>query len=229
MKIVALSDTHGDLPKLPECDVVCISGDIMPLNIQKDLIKSTSWFVRKFIPWANELNCHRVIFIAGNHDFLMYELYKRLSLPWEIEEILFLNETKISYLCDSFVQFKDKTFYGTPWCPDLKNWAFYGNTKQLEDKFNLIYPNCDVLLTHCPPKIDLCGTVLQVDAFNYMNNYGCQELRDAIEHLYPKWCICGHVHSGDHNITKDGNTNIVNVSLKDENYELTYQPFIFEI
>lgn len=229
MKIVAISDLHGYLPKLPKCDVVCICGDIFPLDIQKNIIKSISWFQVRFKPWAENLNCDKVIFIAGNHDFAMYELYKRFHVAWEVMEDLFLNETKISYLCDSFITYKDKVFYGSPWCPDLKNWAFYGNTKQLKYKFSLIYPNCDVLLTHCPPKIDQCGVVLEPDTFNYKHDYGCQELRDAIDYSKPKWCLCGHVHSGDHEITHYGDSNIVNVSIKDEHYDVVYEPFIFEI
>ena len=105
MKIIAISDLHGYLPKLPKCDVVCISGDIFPLDIQKDLIKSISWFQLKFRPWAESLDCDKVIFIAGNHDFALYELYKRFHVAWEVMNDLFLNETKISYLCDSYITY----------------------------------------------------------------------------------------------------------------------------
>ena len=37
MKICAISDIHGYLPKMEECDVVCICGDILPLSIQHNL------------------------------------------------------------------------------------------------------------------------------------------------------------------------------------------------
>ena len=43
MKIVAVSDLHGNLPDLPPCDVVCICGDIVPLWVQKSYEKSISW------------------------------------------------------------------------------------------------------------------------------------------------------------------------------------------
>lgn len=38
IKVVAMSDIHGYLPpkdSLPKCDIVCIAGDILPLEIQK--------------------------------------------------------------------------------------------------------------------------------------------------------------------------------------------------
>ena len=53
MKVVAFSDPHGYLPKVkdfPECDVVCIAGDICPLDIQRDLVESISWFLLTFKP-----------------------------------------------------------------------------------------------------------------------------------------------------------------------------------
>ena len=37
MKIVSVSDLHGNLIDIEECDVLTISGDIIPCEIQKDL------------------------------------------------------------------------------------------------------------------------------------------------------------------------------------------------
>ena len=44
-----------------------------------------------------------------------------------------------------------------------------------------------------------------------------------------KWALSGHVHSGSHVSQKVNNTNIVNVSLKDENYKVSYDLFEFDI
>ena len=55
MKIIAFSDNHGYLPKLEPCDVVCICGDIIPLEIQRDIFMSWWWFNNKFKEWAEKL------------------------------------------------------------------------------------------------------------------------------------------------------------------------------
>ena len=47
MKIIAFSDNHGYLPKLEPCDVVCICGDIMPLEIDRNLI---AFAVKEYVP-----------------------------------------------------------------------------------------------------------------------------------------------------------------------------------
>lgn len=232
MKIVGISDIHGDLINLPECDVVCIAGDIVPLMYQNNNIESISWFLQDFIPWTDSLKCDKVVFIAGNHDYFMGDLLEKYHKDWwEVEDLLLIHhkfEKKIHYLCDSLYTYKGIKFYGSPWIPDLTKWAFYGNPDQLIQKFNQIPPDIDVLITHAPPKIEDCGVVLQ-HCGNYKRNFGCQELAEQYSRIKPKWHIFGHVHSGDHNVIKYNNTNLANVSIKNENYVVSYEPLIFEI
>lgn len=231
MKVIGISDIHGYLPELPSCDVVCICGDILPLNIQRNFAASWVWLLENFTDWANKLDCKHVVIIAGNHDFIFSECSKLgqdMSVLWK-------DSPKIHYLQDSSVEIDDKLFYGTPWIPVLEGWAFYADSYQLEDLFSQI-PDCDVLLTHCPPMIGDAGKVLQ-SGYNYGRDFGCEELRKAIKNKKIDWVLSGHVHSGDHEVTNyycepngtPHEINIVNVSIKDEDYKVTYKPFEFEL
>ena len=85
MKVVGISDIHGQLfskKNIPECDIVCICGDIMPLEIDRNLIASTAWFVGEFIPWCEKLPCKYVLFTPGNHDFLFDESIRSFTLQF---------------------------------------------------------------------------------------------------------------------------------------------------
>lgn len=231
MKVIGISDIHGHLPELPSCDVVCISGDILPLSIQRNFVASWVWLLEHFTDWANKLDCKHVVIIAGNHDFIFSECSKLgqdMSVLWK-------DSPKIHYLQDTSIEIDGKLFYGTPWIPVLEGWAFYADSYQLEDLFNQI-PDCDVLLTHCPPMIGDAGKVLQ-SGYNYGRDFGCEELRKAIKNKKVNWVLSGHVHSGDHEVTNyycepngtPHEINIVNVSIKDEDYKVTYKPFEFEL
>jgi hypothetical protein len=63
MKIIAISDIHGYLPQLPKCDVVTISGDILPLHIQDKYEDALCWLAGPFQDWALKLDCDKIIFI----------------------------------------------------------------------------------------------------------------------------------------------------------------------
>jgi Icc-related predicted phosphoesterase len=248
MKVCAISDIHGKLPKLPECDVVCICGDILPLHIQRDFYKSLTWLAGPFQKWALELPCKKVIMIWGNHDFvgerlLKYgvddpsqEKYWAIGMAATFQSHFLFNcdeEDKIIILCDSQYEYNGIKFYGTSWCPELRNWAFYQDSNGLKEKFDKILGNTDVLLTHCPPKFGSQGVVLETN-WNYRNDFGCQELQDVIvEKFKHKTCttyiLSGHIHSGLHNWEVNEGLTYRNVSLLNEDYELSYQPFIFEI
>lgn len=246
MKIVAISDLHGHLPELTPCDVVCICGDIVPLILQKNTIASTAWLSGPFQKWALELPCEKVIMVWGNHDFVG-EFFCKYGSSISLDEpqwtkgydgraqrhLLFQNDAdeKIVILCDERYEYKGKVFYGTPWCPALKNWAFYKDSKGLKEKFLGIPFDTNVLLTHCPPKYGLQGTVLETN-WNYMNDFGCVELQQVIDEKFDDkdiWILSGHIHSGKHEVEKMNNVKYRNCSIKNEDYEVAYQPFEFEI
>ena len=250
MKIVALSDLHGYLPEVETCDVVCICGDIMPLNIQRNIFASIAWLAGPFQEWALSLPCNKVIMTWGNHDFIGERLYKygdyiNTDPSWSHgydgdmqNEILFqtnsgLDNRKIVILIDETYKYNGVNFYGTPWCPALNNWAFYGTAEELKEKFNKIPENTDVLITHCPPKFGQQGIVLQ-QGWNYLKNFGSQELQDAIVNKFPNrdnkvYVLSGHIHSGNHEIETLDNINYVNVSIKDEHYKDIYKAKIINI
>ena len=237
LKLSAISDLHGNLPKpdfFEEGDVLCICGDVVPLEFQSNDVQSVAWFCHKFIPWTDSLPFKKVVMVFGNHDFFAQHIgpdhgndghnIAGLLMPGSIK-----GEHKLVILSDNGWKYMGFTFYGTPWCPDLQSWAFYGSHQELVNKFSRIPNNTDILLTHCPPRVGDAGTVLQ-QGWNWMRNFGCQELADAICFKQIGWHFCGHVHTGDHHITEGGNgTKVVNVSMLDENYKKNYSPFCVEI
>lgn len=246
MKIKAMSDNHGYLPdpsEIGQCDVFCICGDIMPLSIQCNFYASVLWYTNQFRDWVNKLNCKRVILTPGNHDFFFEKLEKIIAdndIPenpyrWvlDVHSLKHITQRdrndKIVYLVDEMFNYKGVTFYGTPYVSSLKNWAFYRSDDELKERFNMIPEKVDVLLTHQPPKLNDCGLVKQTDAFNYLSDFGSDILADVITQRDIKWVLSGHVHSGNHVSKKVGNTNIVNVSLKDENYNISYDLFEFNV
>ena len=246
LKIVAISDIHGLLPELPECDVVCCAGDISPLEYQSDQTQMLGWFYLVFLPWVESLPCKKFILVAGNHDFFLQNIHRRLidesdgyrRYTWRsasdvMKKLLPGNlrgkYNKLVYLCDSSFEYEGKRFYGTPWIADLSRWAFYLDNNSLMEKYKNIPKKCDVIITHMPPKIEGLGEVIQGGCFNTGENYGSQELAEVLKTKDFKYALCGHVHSGQHLPVDLDGKKLVNVSLKNENYEENYYPFCFEI
>lgn len=211
IKTLVLSDLHGYLPHdLPDHELLLICGDISPLAIQRNLQNMRYWMANYFIPWVESLSCKRCYMVWGNHDFIGQNGYK--------------TQGKTRVLMDSGDEYKGLKIWGTSWCPVLKNWAFYGDTGLLKEKFSLIPENIDILLSHCAPDIDMYGTTI------YGDDYGCEELTDAIERSRPRYCFFGHIHTGDHQPhVYNGITTLANCSIKDEDYNPTYHYQIFNI
>lgn len=212
MNIVAISDLHGFLPRVEKCDVVTISGDISPLHIQRWYSLMLDWFKEDFIPWCMSLPCDKVIFIAGNHDFACSSPNWKMDFSYLLDEQNGARE-KIVYLENESYTYKEKVFFGCPYS-DIPYWAF-----SIDDHpwgYNDIEPDVDVLLVHQAPDYNGVGTT------EFDQNYGSEKLFDVIKDRKPKYVLCGHIHSGNHDKVVYEDTIIYNVSIKDENYEPSY-------
>lgn len=224
MKIVALSDIHGNLITIEDTsDVTVIAGDWSPLYIQHDYVAVIDWMTKKFIPWMMHLKSDYVIFISGNHDIVC-------SYPYfenDLSELLyrFNANSKIHYLNRKSITINNIKFFGIPDTEGLTGWAF-------SKLYNVDYSfddDTDVLITHQPPQIGDIGYVSL-----YKKDFGSISLRDKIHDSNIKLNICGHIHTGLHGehvtAVKNGNlARVYNTSILNEDYLVAYEPTIIEI
>lgn len=179
MKICGISDIHGNLlENIPECNVLCICGDIVTLNAQRNIEQSAHWWDNKFIPWVMKLPCKKVIVVPGNHDFYLEDKYKKNEWKAFKSCMSILSENKVEFLIDEEYTYEGIKFYGTPWIEPIKfqenRWAFSNN------KCYKKIPICDVLITHDNPEKN-----------KYLDN-------DSI--FKSKYHLYGHWHDGDDNV-----------------------------
>ena len=131
MKICGISDIHGDLSvKIQPCDVLCICGDIVPLEVQVNSKKSKRWLKELFIPWCSKQPCKKVLVVGGNHDFFLWHH------PLQMKEMV-KEEEKIEYLLNEGYEFEGVKFFGTPLCKEFGYWAFmypYDEQDRILDK-----------------------------------------------------------------------------------------------
>ena len=212
MKIVATSDIHGQLPKISECDLYIIAGDVCPIICDQDLPRSTDWLRNKFMPYLRQVPAKDTVWIAGNHDFVL-EHY-----PWITNDLRRMGkgDGKAFYLQDEELWYSGVTIYGTPWTPHLPRWAFPAEGEKAEEIYKGIPDDLDILISHGPPH----G---YSDRVSWAGHVGSDELLAVCKEKKPKRVICGHIHEGFGTYPADWGT-VYNVSHNNEYYEPVNAP-----
>ena len=201
-KLVIISDTHRSehKVKLPKGDILIHCGDYDIYNMNH-LIWLNNWF--------GSLDFSHIIFIGGNHDFLLDQFPKK-----EIKKLF----TNAIYLENDGVEIDDIKFWGSPYSPEFGNWAFmYPRCSEEAKKiWSQIPENLDFLITHAPPYQIL-------DVNRQGENCGCEVLQREVFKKKPKYNVFGHIHPStiDNKKIIDGIT-FINVSLLNEDYEMEY-------
>ena len=227
MKICGISDMHGQYDfKVEPCDIVLICGDIIPLKIQKNDIQSEEWLKTFFIPWCTDLPCEKVVFIAGNHDFVFMEH------PERVRDLL-KDQDKVIYLeCETY-EYQGKVIYGTPLCKKFYNWAFMSlsleDQKERYKRHLEAIGKIDIIMSHdCP--YGIADVLLQKDCWWANGEHiGNKALRWFVDEAKPELVLEGHLHSCEHGKTMHGDTAVYNVSLLNEDYKMVYKPLYIEL
>lgn len=222
MKIAIMSDMHGVLPTVEPCDFVFICGDISPLHIQKNIVLMREWLKEDFAKWVNELPCKQVIMVAGNHDYILLDLWKD-----DYKHNVYIKHptgNKLHLLENNHISIFDEREYivwGSPYCHIFGNWPFMYNSSVLKEGFKTMPENCDFALTHDAP-YGCSDTLLQPTKWKTPYHIGNKELRDAVIEKRPKYLFHGHLHSTNHECEMLEDTKVYNVSILDEYYEYKY-------
>lgn len=231
MRIVALSDQHGHLPAIPQCDLLIVAGDICPDRFGPFLAihdpdQQKSWFNRNVRPWLAKAPATHKILTWGNHDWCGQACSFRHDSPAEA------STTDLQILVDegTSVPASDEAdgaiaVWATPWSNQFMNWAFMKVPEDLEAVYAEIPEGIDILISHQPPYgySDRCFDV----GSGTVQHLGSRELMKAIERVRPKLVICGHIHDGYGRTDYDG-IPIYNVSIVDEQYRVAHPPTVID-
>ena len=229
MKVFAVSDMHGRLEGLDPkgADLVVVAGDfgIMYGWGERDLNDQVVWANTKLREWCASYPKTQFRFVPGNHD--LFAQHKEL-----LADVRWPENAKL--LIDAADEVEGLRIYGSPWVPFINgSWAFEEVWQgELAEKFAAIPEGVDLLLTHTPPTIRHEKVDVSIDRNS--PHFGSVELLDALRAHRPRYALCGHIHTGDHNPIvlnhDDGSKTIVrNVSRLDEDYEVRFEPYVFEL
>jgi Icc-related predicted phosphoesterase len=229
MKFLAVSDLHGYLPTITEeFDLLMICGDVCFDNgirgPQVDYIKTT------FVDWVNSLPFKnpwsKVILVPGNHDGCFDGAFghsdKIITEHKTGGHLVILNHDMYEFEYPVSDGIDSLTIFGTPYCKRFGTWPFMVDNDILDKKLSQIPENVDILLSHDSPNIDKLGAVLDENSRFYDPSAGSNILAKHIERIKPIIFHSGHMHSGNHEFHKNGDTWMANVSYVNENIEPHY-------
>lgn len=205
MKVVCISDLHGYLPRIPECDLLLIAGDVCPVH-DHTIAFQRQWIETNFNRWLYEIPAREIAMVAGNHDWVFAQDKKPA--------------VACRYMEDSSVYFGGLHIFGSPWQREFCDWAFNLSEEDLDMKYQGL-PACDILVTHGPVfgHGDRCPNGEHV---------GSKSLLAWVDRVQPKLVVSGHIHHS-YGTYRRGQTTIVNASLRDEQYKVANKPMEIEL
>lgn len=206
LRVVCLSDTHGHhgALEIPDGDLFVHAGDFTK--------RGTLAEVAAFDAFLAELPHPHKLVVAGNHDFL-FERSPSLARA---------TLTHATYLEHATAEVCGLRVFGSPWQPWFHDWAF--NLRRgapLRERWAAVPEGLDLLITHTPPH----GVL---DHVARAGPVGCEELRQALPRLRPRFHVFGHIHEGYGRAEVDG-VHCVNASICDLSYHPANAPVVLEI
>lgn len=229
MRIVAVSDLHGQFPEIPPCDLLIVAGDVCPDAVDRqpawdapELQKA--WFDREVRPWLAAAPATHKVLTWGNHDWCG----ERCSFESDGPSVA--DSRRLHVLSSQATTIPNGNgliiIWASPWSQTPGLWAFGLRRDGLAKVYEAIPPGIEVLVSHQPP-FGYCDQVPEFGSTR-LNHEGSRELLYAIDRVKPKVVICGHLHEG-HGFAVHNGVRIFNVSVVDEDYRLVHAPTIIDL
>lgn len=250
MKIFALSDQHGFLPPVPECDLLIVAGDNCPdfprgakarLGSGPQIDNQESWFDAAWMDWRrNGIFGTNVVATWGNHDYLGERMHMPMVAPAprrdgmvpspdrrvRLAEDNLIPKREIDehtvMVVDGLYEICNYGIWLTPWSSQFMDWAWMAEDDELDARYDLIPTGIDILVSHQPMRGHCDEGGLSITT-GQVEHLGSLALMRAVARVKPRVLICGHIHGG-HRRSKFNDTEIYNVSVVDEQYKLVRQP-----
>ena len=229
-KILASSDFHGFLPEISEpFDLFLICGDICPVECHGNKFQD-DWIHNDFVSWINSLPFKnpwsKIVMTPGNHDFIFTKYSKE-----DCEGIERMCNNKLVILIHESYDFEfpvsdgidSLKIFASPYCSIFGRWAFMKDDETLDKLFHEIPEDTDILVCHDSPNVHGLGDITQGNW--KQSGTGDKMLYSQIKRVNPKLFVCGHFHSGNHELIEDEGIIMSNVSYINEDYE-PYWPIL---
>lgn len=198
MIIDCISDLHGYFPKLEGGDLLIVAGDFCSDSYASHQLE--------FLSWIQNQNYKKKVFVAGNHDTWLEGVKHDFS------------NLRLCYLSDSGTEFEGLKIWGSPWTKSFEGMnpnckAFTLETeKELEEKWELIPDDTDILITHSPP----FGCF---DVTNTGESVGSLSLWMTEVIIRPKLHVFGHIHEAYGNEKHHNGIYLINASYVNRYYK----------
>lgn len=225
MRIVAISDLHGNLPVVPPCDLLVVGGDLCPDRFESDVDarhdpgQQERWLRGPFADWVSRLPLpatHK-LFTWGNHDFVgesgldIRALGRDLGCTLVIDELTTPDGLQV---------------WMSPWSNPLPGaWAFVKSPAELHEIYGAVPATVDLLVSHQPPR---GYGDLEVTGPDTLEAVGSQELLATIERVRPQAVVCGHIQRAAGVYAHQG-VPIYNVSVLDGAYVMAHAPTVLTL
>jgi len=191
MKILAISDTHGDsqlirkvaqMAKKEKIDLILHAGDLTYFDKeQKGLLGPLTE------------NNREVLMVHGNHE--SEETLKRLSEIYPLAKSVHsigIEKNKVG-------------IFGS----GTTDWGFIKDSKQIFKELKKGHEKIKklekkIMISHSPP----AGSAIEL--LGFPGSYG---VRKAIDKFKPNFLVCGHIHEGGGLVEKIGDTTVINAAF----------------
>ncbi|KAH7402291.1 Metallo-dependent phosphatase-like protein [Phaeosphaeria sp. MPI-PUGE-AT-0046c] len=199
-RIVLISDTHNQTPKLPPGDILIHAGDLTNQGSYSELERT--------VEWLEKSDFEAKVVVAGNHDTTLSPPFFHSSAnkwkwpspqdPAACRQLL-LSSPSITYLeheaATIYLPRRKTTLrvFGSPYTPGQRGWAFqYWGDEEAEKIWGRAegMDGVNVVVTHGP-------------AFGYVDETegdggraGCRVLARRVKETRPLIHVCGHIHAG---------------------------------